>query len=469
MKTNRFGALMLLMLAAIISWSTANAQSFTVKGIVTDAESGEAIIGCSVVIDGTRNGTTTGTDGTYSIHVSKGATLVFSFVGYRTQKIKVVSTRIDVALKADTQTLEECIVVGYANEARKMVCGATPLSMVRSMPCYGKISSEEYKEIQENGFKQVLDTPLSTFSIDVDAASYSNMRRFLNKGELPPTNAIRTEEKKEDLVATVRKDSATIQKGLITGNREKKVVVSPHTEVPQAMTQEWIDEALETTIAEEPLAATTSSAMKSIPANDSSLTAQVAVAGKVHGTVTDSNGYPIVGATVKLKGTNQGTISDVNGNFVLKTGGNRELAVDYIGYESVTLPADTTKSLLIAMNEDQATLDEVVVVGYGSQSKGSITGAVASLKMSGTPQPTIGRKAFRKYLKESLVHPSDKDCARAKGKVILTFRVDKEGRPQDITVKKGLCASADEEAIRLIEEGPDWTMGEEPVEISIRF
>ena len=190
MKTNRFGALMLLMLAAIISWSTANAQSFTVKGIVTDAESGEAIIGCSVVIDGT----TTGTDGTYSIHVSKGATLVFSFVGYRTQKIKVVSTRIDVALKADTQTLEECIVVGYANEARKMVCGATPLSMVRSMPCYGKISSEEYKEIQENGFKQVLDTPLSTFSIDVDAASYSNMRRFLNKGELPPTNAIRTEE-----------------------------------------------------------------------------------------------------------------------------------------------------------------------------------------------------------------------------------------------------------------------------------
>ena len=64
MKTNRFGALMLVMLAAIISWSTANAQSFTVKGIVTDAESGEAIIGCSVVIDGTRNGTATGTDGT---------------------------------------------------------------------------------------------------------------------------------------------------------------------------------------------------------------------------------------------------------------------------------------------------------------------------------------------------------------------------------------------------------------------
>ena len=47
--------------------------------------------------------------------------------------------------------------------------------------------------------------------------------------------SVQKEEKKEDLVATVRKDSATIQKGLITGNREKKVVVSPHTEVPQAL------------------------------------------------------------------------------------------------------------------------------------------------------------------------------------------------------------------------------------------
>ena len=59
---------------------------------------------------------------------------------------------------------------------------------------YDAVNAEEYGQIQENGFKSVSDAPLSTFSIDVDAASYSNMRRFINKGELPPVDAIRTEE-----------------------------------------------------------------------------------------------------------------------------------------------------------------------------------------------------------------------------------------------------------------------------------
>ena len=56
------------------------------------------------------------------------------------------------------------------------------------------VNTEEYGSFQENGFKEVADAALSTFSIDVDAASYSNMRRFVNKGELPPVDAVRTEE-----------------------------------------------------------------------------------------------------------------------------------------------------------------------------------------------------------------------------------------------------------------------------------
>lgn len=276
------------------------------------------------------------------------------------------------------------------------------------------------------------------------------------------------EEKKDELAEAVIKDSAGPSKKLISENKKKKML-APSSEVPQVMTQELMEEALEATIDDEPSAMDKKMVMRASVANDSSFNAKVAVVGKVRGKVTDPSGEPLVGATVRVKGTNQGTISDENGDFTLKTDGNRELSVDYIGYESVVLPADTTKDLLIAMNVDDATLDEVVVVGYGSQPKSSVTGAIMSLKMSGTPQPSIGRKAFRRYLKENLVHPSDKECARAKGKVILTFRVDKDGRPESISVKKGLCASADKEAIRLIEEGPDWTIGDEPVEVSIRF
>lgn len=293
-------------------------------------------------------------------------------------------------------------------------------------------------------------------------------RMAMEQAVHPKPLSVYEEEKKDELAEVVIKDSAGPSKKLISENKKKKML-APSSEVPQVMTQELMEEALEATIDDEPSAMDKKMVMRASVANDSSFNTKVAVVGKVRGKVTDPSGEPLVGATVRVKGTNQGTISDENGDFTLKTDGNRELSVDYIGYESVVLPADTTKDLLIAMNVDDATLDEVVVVGYGSQPKSSVTGAIMSLKMSGTPQPSIGRKAFRRYLKENLVHPSDKECARAKGKVILTFRVDKDGRPESISVKKGLCASADKEAIRLIEEGPDWTIGDEPVEVSIRF
>lgn len=293
-------------------------------------------------------------------------------------------------------------------------------------------------------------------------------RMAMEQAVHPKPLSVYEEEKKDELAEAVIKDSAGPSKKLISENKKKKMLASS-SEVPQVMTQELMEEALEATIDDEPSAMDKKMVMRASVANDSSFNAKVAVVGKVRGKVTDPSGEPLVGATVRVKGTNQGTISDENGDFTLKTDGNRELSVDYIGYESVILPADTTKDLLIAMNVDDATLDEVVVVGYGSQPKSSVTGAIMSLKMSGTPQPSIGRKAFRRYLKENLVYPSDKECARAKGKVILTFRVDKDGRPESISVKKGLCASADKEAIRLIEEGPDWTIGDESVEVSIRF
>ena len=293
-------------------------------------------------------------------------------------------------------------------------------------------------------------------------------RMAMEQAVHPKPLSVYEEEKKDELAEAVIKDSAGPSKKLISESKKKKML-APSSEVPQIMTQELMEEALEAIIDDEPSAMDKKMVMRASVANDSSFNAKVAVVGKVRGKVTDPSGEPLVGATVRVKGTNQGTISDENGDFTLKTDGNRELSVDYIGYESVVLPVDTTKDLLIAMNVDDATLDEVVVVGYGSQPKSSVTGAITSLKMSGTPQPSIGRKAFRRYLKENLVHPSDKECARAKGKVILTFRVDKDGRPESISVKKGLCASADKEAIRLIEEGPDWTIGDESVEVSIRF
>lgn len=182
---------------------------------------------------------------------------------------------------------------------------------------------------------------------------------------------------------------------------------------------------------------------------------------KIKGRITDEKGEPIVGASVSYKGTTIGTVTDLNGEFsITKKEGNDKLTAQYIGYNTVEIPVDTSKTMLIAMNADNQKLDEVVVVGYGKMKK--------DVEVR-TPEPVIGMRKYRKYLKENLIRPTDKACADAKGKVVLTFLVDAKGRPYQIEVKDSLCESCDKEAIRLIQEGPDWTIGNQSVEVTVKF
>lgn len=114
-------------------------------------------------------------------------------------------------------------------------------------------------------------------------------------------------------------------------------------------------------------------------------------------------------------------------------------------------------------------LDEVVVVGYGTQRKANLTGAAVTVEQLTMPRPVIGERAYRRYLKKNLNRPTDKECERVKGKVILTFYVNDEGRPIDIKVQGSLCPSVDKEAIRLVQEGPQWTVGGGEVTLEIQF
>ena len=195
MRTNQFRAIMLVLLMAVICLGTMNAQTITVTGIVTDAADGTSITGCSVVNNRSKSGAITDVNGRYSIQAQKGDVLLFRFIGYKEEKRVVKSAKLDVKMKTDDVALEECVVVGYGTMKTKAMSGAYVAVCPTAMyDMDTRMNTEEYDRIQENGFKSVADTPLSTFSIDVDPASYSNMRRFINKGELPPVDAIRTEE-----------------------------------------------------------------------------------------------------------------------------------------------------------------------------------------------------------------------------------------------------------------------------------
>lgn len=98
---------------------------------------------------------------------------------------------------------------------------------------------------------------------------------------------------------------------------------------------------------------------------------------QVKGQVVDAKGEPVIGASILEKGTTNGVISDIDGNFSLNVSSpNAVIVISYIGFKSMELPASDPKLRKIIMKEDTEVLDEVVVVGYGTQRKESLTGAV---------------------------------------------------------------------------------------------
>ena len=115
---------------------------------------------------------------------------------------------------------------------------------------------------------------------------------------------------------------------------------------------------------------------------------------QITGRVLDKGNEPIIGASVLVKGTTNGTITDLDGNFRLSNvAKDATIQISYIGYKTQEFKLDGKTHFPIILDEDTQTLDEVVVVGYGVQRKSDLTGAVASVKaadaLKGTPVSDI--------------------------------------------------------------------------------
>jgi Ca-activated chloride channel family protein len=230
-----------------------NVKMQTVAGKITDATTGEPLPGASV---GTAGGSLTQGDvnGKYKIVVKPGSTLVFSFMGYTAQSVKLNSGQkeLNVSLSPNTKALNEVAIRGYVKRNREQTTGSSyiitgkevqdnPVGNVNQL-LQGKVAglniqnnagapgmrgtvnirglntvnsqhygyanqsqvnipnvraipaNEDYGHISENQFTNPQTTPLSTFAVDVDKASYANVRRFINAGQLPPKDAVRIEE-----------------------------------------------------------------------------------------------------------------------------------------------------------------------------------------------------------------------------------------------------------------------------------
>ncbi|QQS35804.1 MAG: von Willebrand factor type A domain-containing protein [Ignavibacteriales bacterium] len=237
----------LLSLAVTISLFAGEGK---IVGKVTDAETGEPLIGANVIIDNTKLGAATSIDGTYIIlDVPEGTyTIIGKYIGYKETKVKEVivssnlTTEVNIKLIAEAYQID-CIEIvsekplinknltnsttvvspdntsvrgvngvvstqsGVVNQNGNLhvrgsrsdnsgyiVNGVQEIQFQAGGYTWGNFNTEEYNTIVENEFLESMSNPLSTFSIDVDAASYSNVRRFINANTIPPRDAVRVEE-----------------------------------------------------------------------------------------------------------------------------------------------------------------------------------------------------------------------------------------------------------------------------------
>jgi Ca-activated chloride channel family protein len=213
------------MLATMLLAAYSNAvETGTIKGRVVDATTQSPIAGATVIVEGTRLSAQTGTDGTYTIpNVPAGAYIVrVDKPGARSvgQRVKVAAGQtaiadfeipraLDLAKDKKGESQVSKLLIGRRSDVPGPTIGAAPESAGMSdgltyaspnacvSPPIGWTpmpNDESYDNINENDWLATLDKPLSTFSVDVDAASYSNVRRFITSGSLPPIDAVRIEE-----------------------------------------------------------------------------------------------------------------------------------------------------------------------------------------------------------------------------------------------------------------------------------
>lgn len=174
------------------------------EGTVVDAVTGGPLPGVNVEVVGTQASVTTEADGTYRLEDLPAGThtVRFALVGYARLEREVTLAAgapetLDVRMHPARQVLEEAVVAGEPTAVYDM---AAPMT-IRKQAANGAwrhphpgFNTESYDYIEENTFRSARQEPLSTFSIDVDGASYSNVRRFLQDGQRPPADAVRVEE-----------------------------------------------------------------------------------------------------------------------------------------------------------------------------------------------------------------------------------------------------------------------------------
>ncbi len=197
-------AMLLLLLPFRGSAQKPSADKVVITGVVSDSSG--PIPGANVVVEGTHRKTQTDIDGRYTLAAFRGETLVFSYVGFNDHRVIVRSKRVINVRMAEAVQLQEVVVmsatgirrnrdaVTSSRQTPRSDAKGVSTSVARDHEPYWVANTESYANVEENVFQDPQRNALSTFAIDVDNASYTNIRRFINQGKPVPRDAVRIEE-----------------------------------------------------------------------------------------------------------------------------------------------------------------------------------------------------------------------------------------------------------------------------------
>lgn len=174
-----------------------------ITGKVISTDDNLPLVGASIVLKGTKTGTLTDINGLFSLKIThENMTLVIAYIGFLTKEVAIGTDSVfNISLDGNS-ILNEVVVIGYSSQRKREMTGAVSTTLSGrvagiSITKQTKIeppSHEKYKKYDENGFKTPQNAPYSTFSIDVDKTAYTNARRYIRDGGLPPKDAVRIEE-----------------------------------------------------------------------------------------------------------------------------------------------------------------------------------------------------------------------------------------------------------------------------------
>ncbi len=185
--------------------------------------------------------------------------------------------------------------------------------------------------------------------------------------------------------------------------------------------------------------------------------------------ISAEDGTALPGVTIRIQDAPTSTSTDATGNFTIPVvDEDQALVFNFVGMEEKVVPTAGKQHLDVTLEPDLTQLSEVVVIGYGDDDK--------KLPSKEYAAPTGGRKALEKYLEEKMNYPEQALLNNVEGRVTIEFTVWTDGTLRDFQVLKGLGFGCDDEAIRLLREGPAWSPSKrdaqpvaEKVKVRVKF